>query len=141
MKINRGILLLTAAVAVAGVSGIMAQRNGSKTETVASITTDRVIIEAPEEHWTATHLRALDSESTPEQSIYLSAVQRVKMDRNRGKVVDAVTFLEDLAVRCTDQQLKSAIRRLIVDIQLEVGDNKRAEQQMDQIIEENLLQL
>lgn len=91
-------------------------------------------------HWSDEYLRNLQAEETPEQSIYLSAVMLTRMEREQGDVSKIEQYLEDLAKRSPSQPLKSAVRRLIVDIDLERKDYKGAERQLKLIIDENLAQ-
>ncbi|MEO8376245.1 MAG: hypothetical protein ABI579_01130 [Candidatus Sumerlaeota bacterium] len=91
-------------------------------------------------NWSDDYIRSLYAESTPEQSIYLSAVALVHMERDQGDVTKIEPYLEDLAKRSPSQPLKSALRRLIVDIELERKDYKGAERQLKIIVDENLAQ-
>ncbi|MCC6546414.1 hypothetical protein IT570_04525 [Candidatus Sumerlaeota bacterium] len=93
-----------------------------------------------EPHWSDEHLRSLEAESTPEQSIYLSAVMLTRMEREQGDVSKVEPYLEELAKRSPSQPLKSAVRRLIVEINLERKDFKGAERQLKLIVDENLAQ-
>ena len=91
-------------------------------------------------HWTDEHLDALEAEGTPEQSLYLSAVQLIELERARGDVKRAIPALEKLAERASTQKLRNAIRRLLVDIAREQKDLKAVEAYLNRIIEETLLQ-
>jgi hypothetical protein len=95
------------------------------------------------ENWTVDPLISLQAEETLEQSLYLSAVQKVRIERAQGDVRDAMPALEELAGKIPKQPLRNAVRRLLVDIALESGDArgyKEAEQYLDAIIQESLAQ-
>ena len=91
-------------------------------------------------HWTDTHLRSLEAEANVDQSIYLSAVQLIELERTQGDVTKVEPYLEQLAQRAPTQPLKNAVRRLMVDIALERRDYKAAEKQLKTIIDESLSQ-
>ncbi len=132
-----GVVLL----AVGG-PGLLAQQNqqadGAKEKEVRY---EKIVFSPDEEHWTERHLKALQAERDVEQSIYLSAVQMVRMQREQGDAYKAIPFLEGLAKRSPSQPLRNAVRRLIVEIALDDGDWKKAEEQLKLIIEESLLQI
>ena len=153
----RSLTLWAALVAGAGIGAVattaiqnaaQADNESMKTATIrgggdSTITIDCGCREEEEEHWTEDHLTQLRAEQTLEQSIYLSAVQIVKIERAEGDLRAAKKKLEDLITRVPKQELKNAIRRLLVEISIEEGDaqgTKEAEQYLDEIISESLLQ-
>ena len=115
----------------------------SETTTDAREITIRCECAKEEKDWTDEALENLAAETSLEQSVYLSAVQMVKIERANENVRDAIPKLESLLQRVPKQNLKNAIRRLIVEIQLEEGDHKGrkdAEEQLKKIIDESLVQ-
>lgn len=94
-----------------------------------------------DEHWTTFHLKSLDAESTPDKSIYLSAIQLIQLERTQGDATKAVSYLEALAKRATSQPLKNAINRLLVDLALERRDFKEAERLLKKIVDESMIQM
>ena len=134
------------AVAMAGVVGLatVVSSQSPKGEEGGEEAAEVAVAPAPRverrEHWTDQHLAALQAERTPEQSIYLSAVQIVELERARGDVKRAIPTLERLADRASTQTLRNAIRRLLVDIARQTGDAKGAKGYLDRIIDESLLQ-
>ncbi len=128
---------------VIGTGGLLSAQNGrgdAPTAEASTVREERVyLVDTP--HWTNEHLESLKAEEDPEASIYLSAVQLVQLKRDEGNLREAVDTLQKLAPRTPTQPLKSALRRLLVEIHLEMGDTLEAEQELEKIINENLLQL
>ncbi len=91
-------------------------------------------------HWAEDSLKSLAAESKPEQSLYLSAIQYVTLEEKRGDISAAIPKLEDIAKRATNQAVRNAIRRVIVDICLETGDFEAAEKVLQVIVNESLIQ-
>lgn len=91
-------------------------------------------------HWAEDSLKSLAAEGRPEQSLYLSAVQYVTLEEKRGDISAAIPKIESIAKRATNQSLRNAIRRMIVDICLEIGDFDGAEKVLQVIVNESLAQ-
>ena len=86
-------------------------------------------------------LEELRAEETPAQSVYLSALTMIELERQQGDVYRVIPDLEKLATKASQQPLRNAIRRLIVKLDLERNDYKAADQEIQKIIEESLLQM
>lgn len=98
------------------------------------------IAQARDEHWTAERLQIYQAEATPGQSIYLACVQLIEIEREHGDPRKAILDVEKVAERSTDQQLRNAIRQLLVKVSMEFEDFKAAEAYLNKIIEESLIQ-
>ncbi len=140
-----GLALTVAGAMAAGGTMIVAQQAEEqlapqKVELEAAVNQGEVLT-VSSSHWTDPHLRSLSAESEPEKSIYLCAVQIIELERAQGDVGKAITWLEKLVVKVPQQNVKSAVRRLIVQLYLERGDYKSAEKEIERIVSESLLQM
>lgn len=138
-------LALALVVVVTGALVFAQSKSGERPEAATIVKMmdepQTIILENKDTHWTDDHLKALNAERRVDQSVYLSAVQLVELERERDKAYKALPYLETLASRIPEQPLKNAVRRLMVDIYLEEGDWQNADKQLKIIIDESLLQM
>ncbi len=85
-------------------------------------------------------LRNLAAESSPDQALYLSALQAMELGRRSGDMVAAEKLLNRIAGECPRQNVRSAIRRILVAHHMENGDLAAAKTNLETIVSENLTQ-
>lgn len=85
-------------------------------------------------------LKNLAAESNPDQALYLSALQAMELGRRTGDMAAAEKLLNRIAGECPRQNVRTAIRRVLVAYHMENGDHAAAKTNLETIVAENLTQ-